>query len=70
VLLHPHFTNIKAESKLMDDGAFQFRQYRLTMTLSADARSFQSSLVPTDECKEAWFSDQNGAIYTGRALGC
>jgi hypothetical protein len=54
----------------MDDGAYQFRQYRLSMILSADAGSYQLSLVPMEGCAEAWFSDQRGVIYTGRALAC
>jgi hypothetical protein len=54
----------------MDGGAYQFRQYRLLMILSTNARSYQLSLVPMEGCAEAWFSDQRGVIYSGRALGC
>jgi hypothetical protein len=51
------------EVTLMDAEAYQFRQYRLSMILSGDARGYQLSLVPMEGCAEAWFGNQRGVIH-------
>ena len=46
------------------------KDYTLTIVLSADGRSYRAALHPTTQCGEAYFTDNGGVIYLGRALGC
>ena len=40
------------------------------LVVAADGRAYKLSLISKNECGEALFTDQNGLIYCGSALGC
>jgi hypothetical protein len=70
VLLHPQLAGIRFESVPINAGAYRVRQYRFSLIMAADAGSYQLALAPIEGCAQAWFSDQSGAIYSGRQIGC
>jgi hypothetical protein len=44
--------------------------YTLTLISAVDGRGYRASLTSATPCALAFFSDEGGLIYTGRALDC
>ena len=44
--------------------------YGVILTVTADRKHYQLSMLPTAACGVAVFSDDSGLIYTGRGLEC
>ena len=42
----------------------------LVLVLSEDRKHYQAMVLPADQCGIGVFTNENGLIYSGRALGC
>lgn len=54
----------------LTDNAGSIQGYQVAVTLSSDGKAYQVSLIPSTRCAPALFSDDQGLIYRGSALGC
>ncbi len=44
--------------------------FDFTLVVSSDGSAYKLSFVEKERCGAAYFSDERGVIYTGKALGC
>jgi hypothetical protein len=44
--------------------------FDLAIVVSSDGGAYKLSIAAKDDCGAAYFTDQRGVIYSGRALGC
>ena len=44
--------------------------YQLSIVVSEGRDHYRLSMVPVEQCATAYFSDDSGVIYLGKALGC
>ena len=42
----------------------------LVLVLTEDRKHYQAMVLPADQCGIGVFTNENGLIYSGRALGC
>jgi hypothetical protein len=53
-----------------DGGPIPVGSYALRVDPSADGRRYTVALVGQNRCSISWFSNESGAIFEGKALGC
>ena len=53
-----------------DGGPIPVGSYALRVDPSADGRRYTVSLVGQIRCSASWFSNESGAIFEGKAIGC
>ena len=58
------------QAKPIDPASASVLDYRLTISRSDDKQHFLVALKPVKGCGMAWFGDEAGIIFTGKALGC
>lgn len=46
------------------------KNYNLVVSPSTDGKRYHLSLVPKSGCEPAFFSNESGIIFVGKALGC
>ena len=53
-----------------DGGPIPVGSYALRVDPSADGRRYTVALVGQMRCSISWFSNEGGAIFEGKAIGC
>lgn len=53
-----------------DGGPIPVGSYALRVDPSADGRRYTVSLVGQIRCSVSWFSNESGAIFEGKTIGC
>ena len=53
-----------------DGGPVPVGSYALRVDSSADGRRYTVSLVGQIRCSTSWFSNESGAIFEGKTIGC
>lgn len=69
LLNHPAMSRVRGEI-VVNGGAVTHQGQQLRLALSPDAMQYLVTVVPTDTCGTAVFSNEGGLIYTGKVLDC
>ena len=69
LLEHPAMGRVKADIAL-NGGVATHQGATIRLAVSTDAAQYQVSIVPSETCGLAAFSDERGLIYTGKVLDC
>ena len=62
------FASVLADLDLQN--GVPMRGFDLTIIVSSDGGAYKLSLAAKEDCGVAFFSDQRGIIYNGKAIGC
>ncbi len=63
-------TTLSGSVTPINDISASIKGYTLTLISAADGRGYRASLTSATPCALAFFTDEGGLIYTGRALDC
>lgn len=67
--MNPDFSEAYSELNL-EKGSELLHGFHFAMLVSSDGSAYKMSLGSNESCGIAYFSDERGIIYQGKALGC
>ena len=67
---YQRYARNSVEVTVRNDGTVKAKNYTLSLVVSADGRSFEARLMPSDACDTAYFLGDSFVIYEAKALGC